>query len=213
MGSIIPKLGLIWIAYMNSNLADALFTKTQQQVLGLLYGSTDKTFYTNEIVRLANMGRGTVKRELERMVSTGLLTIHRSGNQIHYQANKKCPIYKELTDIVKKTFGMTDVIRRALLPLAKQIDRAFIFGSVASGKESAGSDIDLMIIGDIPFSQIVAKLYDVQETLGREINPKIFTKNEWKQRLNQQDAFIIDVINKPYMDVMGENNDLGKPDW
>lgn len=192
-----------------TSIGDALFTKTQQRVLGLLFGTPDKSLYTNEIVRRAGMGRGTVRRELERLESAGLLEMTREGNQHHYQANKQCPIYKELLGIVKKTFGITDVIRGALSPMAEQIDWAFIFGSVARGKETASSDIDLMIIGETGFSDVVAALYSVQETLGREINPKIFKKQEWKQKRDRNDAFIKEVLNKPRMDVMGEENEFG----
>lgn len=212
MGSIVPKLGLIWVVrdMTTTSISDALFTKTQQRVLGLLYGKPEQSFYTNEIVRRADMGRGTVSRELDRLVSAGLLVISREGNQLHYQANKLCPIYQELLAIVKKTFGIADVIREALSPFVEQIDWAFIFGSVASGKETASSDIDLMVVGDPAFSEIVAALYSVQETLGREINPKIFGKEEWVKRRDSGDAFIKEVLNKPRMDVMGDGNELGK---
>lgn len=191
-----------------TSIGDALFTKTQQRVLGLLYGKPEKSFYTNEIVRLADMGRGTVRRELDRLVSAGLLVISREGNQLHYQANKLCPIYKELLAIVKKTFGIADVIREALSPLAGQIDWAFIFGSVASGKETSSSDIDLMIISEAGFSEAVAALYSAQESLGREINPKIFRKEEWIQMRDKNDAFTKEVLVKPRMDVMGDGNEL-----
>lgn len=191
-----------------TSIGDALFTKTQQRVLGLLYSKPGQSFYTNEIVRRADMGRGTVSRELERLVSAGLLALSREGNQHHYQANKACPIYEELLAIVKKTFGISDVIREALSPFVEQIDWAFIFGSVASGKETASSDIDLMIIGELNFSEVVTVLYSAQESLGREINPKIFSRMEWLQKRNDNDAFIKEVLVKPCMDVMGEGNEF-----
>ena len=142
-----------------SQLGDALFTTTQQNVLGLLYAQPEKSFYTNEILRLTGMGVATIKRELDRMVAAGILSMTRIGNQHHYQANPECPIYHELSGIVKKTFGVADVINLALSPLAGHIVWAFIFGSVASGKETSASDIDLMIIGDISFSEVVRVLH------------------------------------------------------
>jgi len=93
-----------------TTIGDALFTKTQQRVLGLLYGKPEQSFYTNEIVRLADMGRGTIRRELERLVSAGLLVVSREGNQLHYRANPRNPVYQELLAIVRKTFGVVDVI-------------------------------------------------------------------------------------------------------
>ena len=173
-----------------SQLGDSLFTKTQQKVLGLLYAQPAKSFYTKEILRLTGMGVATIKRELDRMVASGILTMTKIGNQHHYQANPQCPVYHELIGIVKKTFGVTDVINLALSSLAGNIGWAFIFGSVASGKETSASDIDLMIIGDVGFSETVSALYSVQETLGREINPKIYSKKEWIKMKNNKDVFI-----------------------
>ena len=170
-----------------SLLADALFTTTQQKVLGLLYAHPDKSFYLNEILRLTGMGVATIKRELDRMQIAGILHMNRIGNQHHYQADPDCPIYQELLGIVNKTFGVADVIGSALMPLSSRIERAFIFGSVASGKATSDSDIDLLIIGDVCFSEVVGVLYTVQETLAREINPKIYSREEWNQMVNSND--------------------------
>lgn len=190
-------------------LGDALFTRTQQQVLGLLYGQPQRSFYLKEILRLTEMGVATIKRELERMRDAGILTMTQIGNQHHYQANPQCPVYDELLGIVKKTFGVAGVLRLALEPLAEQIERAFVFGSVASGKETASSDIDLMVIGSVSFGDLVAALYPVQETLGREINPKIYSPDEWQQMRVAGDNFIADVMVKPRMDVIGDSNGVG----
>lgn len=192
-----------------TGIGDALFTKTQQRVLGLLYGQPDKSFYTNEIVRSADMGRGTVRRELERLVAAGIIVVRREGNQHHYQANPDCPIYLELLGIVKKTFGIVDVIREALSHLPNQIYWAFIFGSVASGKATAASDIDLMIIGDISFTDVVSATHDAQEALGREINPKVYSKEEWDTMIKRQDAFIKEVMAKPKLFIVGDEHGLG----
>ncbi len=97
-----------------SQLSNALFTETQQKVLGLLYGQPERSFYTKEILRRTGMGVATIKRELDRMLAAGILSMTRIGNQHHYQANPQCPIYGELLAIVKKTFGVTEVIRLAL---------------------------------------------------------------------------------------------------
>lgn len=192
-----------------SRLADALFTTTQQKVLGLLYGQPEKSFYTNEILRLTGMGVATIKRELDRMEAAGILSMTRIGNQHHYQAKPECPVYHELLGIVKKTSGMTDSIRQALTPLTPQIEQVFVFGSMASGKETSASDIDLMIIGDVTFSEVVTMLYPVQGILGREINPKIYRKQEWLQMLENKEAFIKEVLSKPRMDIMGKDDESG----
>ena len=195
-----------------SQLSDALFTTTQQRVLGLLYTRPDRSFYTKEILRLTGMGVATIKRELDRMVSAGILTLRRQGNQHHYQANPDCPIYQELLSIVRKTFGVVDVLRKALEPLTDRIKWGFVFGSVASSKESTNSDVDLLLIGDISFAEAVTTLHPVQETLSREINPKVFRLKEWKQLIKKNDAFTTEVLLKPRLDVIGQGNESGESD-
>ena len=116
-----------------SQLGQALFTTTQQKVLGLLYMHPEKSFYNNEILRLTGMGVATIKRELDSMVAAGILKTFKIGNQNHYQADPNCPIYSDLLAIVQKTFGMSDVIQAALVPLSDRIVWAFIFGSIANG--------------------------------------------------------------------------------
>ena len=192
-----------------NQLSDALFTETQQKVLGLLYGQPQRSFYTNEILRLTGMGVATIKRELDRMLAAGILSMTRICNQHHYQANPQCPVYGELLGIVKKTVGVTGVIRLALQPLADKIEQAFVFGSVASGKETAASDIDLLIIGEAGFAEVVSALYPVQETLRREVNPKIYRHEEWTRMQNTKDAFVTEVMTKPRMDVIGGGDESG----
>ncbi|MDZ7804955.1 nucleotidyltransferase domain-containing protein [Thiohalophilus sp.] len=186
-----------------SQLGDALFTNTQQALLGLFFSRPDRSFYFKEILRLTGMGVATIKRELDSMRAAGIVTLTRSGNQHHYQANPDCPIYAELAGIVRKTFGVAGVIRQALAPLEEGITRAFVFGSVASGRETAGSDVDLMIVGDVRFAEVVKVLQPVQEALGREINPRIYTAHEWKRLQKDNDSFIREVLTKPQLDVIG----------
>ena len=192
-----------------NQISDALFTETQQKVLGLLYGQPERSFYTNEILRLTGMGVATIKRELDRMLAAGILGMTRIGNQHHYQANPQCPVYAELLGIVKKTFGVTEVLRMALQPLAEKIEQAFVFGSVASGKETAASDIDLLIIGKAGFAEVVSVLYPAQTTLGREVNPKIYRRKEWTRMQNAKDAFVTEVMTKPRMDVIEGGDESG----
>ncbi len=195
-----------------SQLSEALFTTTQQQVLGLLYNRPDRSFYTNEILRATGMGVATIKRELDRMTAAGLLISRRQGNQRHYQANPDCPIYNELRGIVRKTIGIVDVLNGALAPVADSVVWGFVFGSIASGKDSAGSDIDLMLVGDLSFAEAVTALHPAQEALSREVNPKVFSVEEWQHLLRENDTFIREVSRKPRLDVIGSSNELGKSD-
>ncbi|MEW8356140.1 MAG: transcriptional regulator [Candidatus Thiodiazotropha sp.] len=194
-----------------TTIGDALFTKTQQRVLSLLYGTPDKSYYANEIVRWADMGRGTVRRELERMTSAGLLVSSRTGNQLHYQANSDNPIYPDLLNIVRKTFGIADVIRQALMPQDTHISLAFVYGSIAKLDDSQTSDLDLMLVGDLTYSDIVELLLPVESSLQRTINPTIYTLSEFNSKLLQGSSFLERVIKQPKLMIKGVINDFGEP--
>ena len=188
-----------------SNIGDALFTKTQQRVLGLLYGRPERSFYLNELVRLAGVGKGSVRRELEKFCEAGLLTLTRQGNQNHYQANKASPIFSELKAITQKTFGIVNVLRDALTPLLPHIDYAFVYGSVAKSSEHAGSDIDLMLVGgELIYSDVMALLDSAEQKLGRTINPTLYTRNEFMKRRNSNQHFVTRVMEQPKLWIVGE---------
>lgn len=188
-----------------SAIGDALFTKTQQRVLGLLYGRPEQTYYLNEIVRLAHVGKGSVSRELEKLCAAGLLTVSRQGNQNHYRANANNPIFNELKAITQKTFGVVDIIKAALVPLLPQLSRAFIYGSVAQGTEHAGSDIDLMLVGDdISYSEVMDLLAPAEKQLGRTINPTLYTVAEFTDRKTNHQPFIQRVMEQPKLWLVGD---------
>ncbi len=194
-----------------SSIGDALFTKTQQKVLGLLFGKPDKSFYTNEIMRWASMGRGTVGRELERLVGAGLLTVTKEGNQNHYQANINSPVYTELVGIVKKTFGVSDEIKEALKAIDDNIELAFIYGSIAKGTDSKSSDIDLMLVGEgLHYGDIMEVLLPFEESLQRTINPTIYTKSDFEKKIKEGNTFILRVLEQPTILIKGVINDVRK---
>ena len=194
-----------------SQLGDALFTTTQQKVLGLLYNRPERSFYTKEILRTTGMGVATIKRELDRMVNAGILTMTKIGNQHHYQANPDCPIYQELLGIVRKTFGIADVIRGALLPSDQQIEFAFVYGSIAKGEETATSDIDLLVISEsLAYSELMAELADAEELLGRPVNPSIYTMDQIKKKLKKDNAFVVRVMEQPKVWIKGSEDDIKK---
>jgi len=194
-----------------TTIGNALFTKTQQRVLGLLYGNPERSFYTNEIVRLADMGRGTIRRELERLVSAGLLVVTRTGNQHHYRANPENPVHQELVAIVRKTFGLVDVIHAELAPVFEQIYLAFIYGSIASGEDTASSDIDLLVVTDsLAYADLMTVLADAEKSLGRPINPSIYTAEQIKNKLEQKNSFLTRLMEQPKLWVKGSEDDIGE---
>lgn len=194
------------------SISDALFTKTQQRVLGLMYSKPDAAFYTNQIVRLANMGSGTVTRELTRLAAAGVLVARQEGNQLYYQANAQNPIYTELLGIVKKTFGVADVLREAFAPLAAQIQLAFVYGSIAKGEATASSDVDVLVIAqDLTYADVMAVLQTAEASLGRKVNPSIYTMAQLQQKLEEGNAFLNRIVSQDKIWLKGDDDDLGKP--
>lgn len=195
-----------------TSIADALFTKTQQRVLGLLFSKPDESFYTNEILRRADMGRGTVTRELEKLAGAGLVLVSREGNQQHYQANPASPIFEELVSIARKTFGVADVIREALKPVNEQVLSAFIYGSVAKGEATAKSDIDLLVISNsLAYADLMTCLVIAEETLSRPINPSVYELAQLKRKWHEDNAFISKVMEQPKIWLKGSENDISAP--
>jgi predicted nucleotidyltransferase len=194
---------------IKASSADALFSRVQQRVLAILYGNPTRSFYANEIIRLANTGTGAVQRELSKLAGAGLLTVSRRGNQKHYQANPAAPVYDELRGLVLKTFGLVDVLRRALAPLAPKIKAAFVFGSMAKREDSATSDIDLMIVSDsLTYADLFTMLEDATTTLGRTVNPTVYTLGELEKRVADGNSFIIRVLDQPKFWVLGTEDEL-----
>ena len=193
------------------NYANSLFSKTQQRVLALLFGQSQRSFYASEIIAFAATGSGSVQRELAKLVNAALITVKKIGNQKHYQANHDAPIFEELRSIVLKTFGVGDALRTALLPHWHHIELAFIYGSIARGSEQAHSDIDLMIIGDkLSNAQLLSDLMPAQQQLGRSINPTLYTREEFVARVEERKSFVIRVIEQPKIFVKGSEDELTK---
>ncbi|HCX3367485.1 nucleotidyltransferase domain-containing protein [Fluoribacter dumoffii] len=186
-----------------------LFSEYRRRVLALLLLHPDERYHVREIARLTNTTAGTLHRELSKLAKSKVLLREQSGNQVYYQANRNFPIYTELSSILKKTSGLVDVLFDFLTSLAEKIEVAFVFGSVAKGTENLGSDIDVLIIGEVDFTEAVAALYAAQASLGREINPKIYSREQWKSSLQKQDLFIQEVLNNPKLFIMGAEHDLG----
>lgn len=180
-----------------------LFAAYHRKLLGLLFMRPEQAFHSREIARFTGVPAGSAHRELKRMERAGLINSTRVGNQVRYQANRACPIFEELQSIVRKTSGLGDVLRDALAPLADRIEVAFVFGSVAKGEEGPKSDIDLMVIGEVEFAQVVAAMYPYHTRLGREVNPVVMTMADFRKRLAEGQGFASRVMAGPKLVLMG----------
>jgi predicted nucleotidyltransferase len=187
-----------------SGIANALFSRVRQRVLAVLFGNPSRSFYANEVIALAESGTGAVQRELATLSKAGLLTVRRQGNQKHYQANADAPVFTELRGLVLKTMGLADVLRAALAPLAAQITMAFVYGSVAQQQDTAASDVDVLIVSeDLGYADVFSALESASITLGRKINPTLYTQAEIAKRINNDNAFVTRVLRQPKIWLIG----------
>lgn len=205
MGTIVPDMGT---QAEHKDISAALFGKTRRAVLALLFTNPERSFYVREIIRELGLGRGTVQRELENLTEAGLLVRSVEGNQVHFEANQASPVFPEIKMMMLKTTGVADVIRASLEKQSGRVAVSFLYGSSAAGKLKAESDIDLLVIGDISFKEVVKALADAQETLGREVNPNVFTRSEFRKKSRSGQHFVRSLLDGPKVFLIGGDNEL-----
>jgi len=191
--------------------AALLFGAYRRDVLALLLLHPEDSTHVREIARAIGKAPGTLLRELNALAAAGVLVRKPVGNQVHFQANPDCPIYEELRSILKKTVGVADVLREALAPLGPKVRAAFVYGSVARGDERSRSDLDVMVVGEASFGDVVAALAPAQESLRREVNPNVYPALEFRKKLAARDPFLKRVLAGHKIYIVGGEDDLGKP--
>lgn len=201
MGSFSPE--------STGSVGSALFGATRQAVLRLLFGYIDRHFYQRQIIGSLRLGSGTVQRELERLAGAGVLTRTVEGRQTYFQANRGCPVFEELHGLVRKTFGAAELLRAGLATLAVKVQLAFIYGSMATGSETTGSDVDVMVVGKrISMHDVVTALAEAERDLGREVNPSVYRTEEFCRKLAQGQHFLSSVVSGPKIFLIGDENEL-----
>lgn len=191
-------------------IGTALFGKTRRAVLALLFTSPDRSFYLNEIVREVSLGVGTVQRELRALTHAGLIRRTTRGNQVFFRSNQESPVFAELKALVEKTMGAPAALRALLEPLAKRIEAAFIYGSLARGDAVGESDVDLLVVGDVPALELAASVREAEEKLRREVNPVVFPPEEFRERIRSGDHFLTTVMREPKILLIGDEDDLSR---
>jgi predicted nucleotidyltransferase len=188
----------------------SLFGRTRSALLALLFGHTEESFYLRQLIRAVDTGNGALQREIKQLTDMGLIVRRVQGNQVLYRANKQSPIFPEIKRLITKTVGVRDAIRSALATLEPEIKAAFVYGSLASQREQADSDVDLMVIGKASFSDLVAALGPAQKTLRREINPTVFPISEFRSKLAAKNHFLHSVMVGKKIFVLGSEDKLAK---
>ena len=209
-----PKMGMKTAArkapVRRASMADALFTRTQQRVLGLLFGQSGRSFFATELIGLVGAGSGAVQRELKRLAESGLVTVTSVGNRRHYQANPAAPLYAPLREIALKTSGLAEPLRAALQPLAPRVRAACVYGSVAAGRDTASSDIDVLLVAEgLTLEDAHAALEATEQLLARRISVTLYTPVEFRRRAKGGNAFIAKLLSGALIPLVGDIHALG----
>lgn len=188
-------------------IAATLFGKTRRAVLAKLFLEPAREYRLRELARLTGISAGSVQHELKQLVAADLALRSENGTRVTYRANAASPVYGELRALVEKTSGIEDLLRRALRPAAKKIRLAMIYGSIARGANRARSDLDLLVLGTIAFADLLRLLGPAERKIGREVSPRLFTENEFRERLQKGDRFLKSVMQGPKIVLLGNIDD------
>jgi predicted nucleotidyltransferase len=187
-------------------LGNLFCSRTRAGILGCLFGTTPQRLHLRAFVRETGCSLGAIQQDLRKMVTMGLVSAERDGNRLYYSADVGHPLYLALREIVARTTGLYAVLADCLG--TNGIRFAYVFGSVASGREKAASDVDLMVIGSVGLRELVSRLIPAGEKLGREINPHVMSETEYLERCGQGEHFIRSVVGSERRMIVGDEHEL-----
>jgi len=188
-------------------LAKILSSGVRAEIFRVLFGLNDEELHMREIQRRSGFAIGTIQTELRKLLGLDLVKKRRDGNRAYFSANREHPLFIDIHKLVLKTAGLVDVLKNTLSANEK-IRLAFVFGSVARGKVKAGSDVDLMVIGDVGLREISRYLSGATELIGREINPHVYTEVDFSSRKKSGEHFLNSLLKEPKLFIIGNEDDL-----
>lgn len=189
-------------------LVDSLFPKTRQAIIASLVLQPEKWWYISDLAKHIGTSPSSLQRELAALNASGILERRVDGKRVYFRPDKNCPILSELQGIFLKTSGLVDVLEKALKGFSKEIEFAFVFGSIARGQELSESDVDLMIVGALKLAELAPKLRAVEKKLMREVNPVIYSLKEFRKRVGEKDHFLTTVIKEKKLFLKGKDDYL-----
>jgi len=189
-----------------NRLAELLSSRARAEIFRLLFSATGQELHVREIERRSGLNDSTLRQELRKLVRLDIVQSRRDSNRVYYSAKTENPLYPEIRNLVLKTLGLADVLKSALLD--KRVRMAFVFGSIARGEEKAGSDVDLMVIGQLGLRDLSRLLSGVEEKIGREVNPHVLREEEFRKRLRAKEHFVSRVMESPKIFIIGSHHEL-----
>jgi len=191
-------------------LIDILVSKVRVKVLELYLGNPEKSYHVREIVRQVEEEINAVRRELARLEKTGLLVSEWRANRRFYYLKKDYTFFSELLSIINKSVGLGGAIIQNKNKLGK-IKYAMLSSSFVRGKPYTQNEIDLFVVGTIVLPELGAIIREEEVRRDREINFTPMTEEEFNFRKNRRDPFILGILAKPKVMLIGDEEEMVKP--
>lgn len=183
-------------------------SRLRAKLLGWLMTHPGERYFVRQLTAILEEDSTNVSRELTKLERVGILASRQEGRQKYYQANRRCPVFEELRGLAIKTAGLADVLRAALQSITDRIAVAFVFGSLARAQDTAASDIDLLVIGDVGAAEVAKALRPAGKQLGREINALVYPPSEFRRKAKAGHHFVTAVVQDEQMYLVGDRSDL-----
>jgi predicted nucleotidyltransferase len=194
----------------NSPLLDALFPEVRQELLAATLLSPEKWWYMSELASHLGTSPSSLQRELDALTASGVLERRQDGRRIYYKARTDSPVFRELQGLFSKTAGIIPALQAEMARFADKIKWAAVYGSVARGEETAESDVDLLLVGDISTVDLLPVLRRIEKKFAREVNVKRYSEAEFREKMRSRDHFLTSVMKSELVTLIGSRNELEK---
>jgi len=190
-----------------NKLQDFMISRVRVKLLDLFFTQTEEMFFVREITRKTKEEINAVRRELERMVTVGLVKSEQRGNRLYYQLNSKYVFFQELRQMVIKSSGLGLAMRKLRRKLGT-IDFVMFSGKFVRHKLPAQGEVDILVVGDVVLAELSDLVKEEEKVLGREINYAVFSRDEFEFRKQRRDPFIMDVFYGVRVMVIGDEDEF-----
>lgn len=191
-----------------SPIIDTLFPDMRGRILAATMMRPEKPWYLSELAKFLHAGPSSLQREIDALSKAGILEQRRDGRRVYLKPDTESPIFRDLKSLFDKTTGLTPVLQQAIEPFGDRIRMAFVYGSVARSEEQSGSDVDLLVVGAVGLGDLVPALRVAEQTLGRPVNPTVFSIAEFSRRAKGNDHFLSTALKDEKVFVKGSEHEL-----
>jgi DNA-binding transcriptional ArsR family regulator len=176
------------------NTLDALFPTIRAGVLSAALLQPDHWWFMTELARHLETSPSSLQRELESLVTAGLLLRRQDGRRTYFKANVDSPLYPDLHGLLDKTSGLVPTLKSALTRLDNRIELAFLYG--------------LMVIGTLKQIDLLPVLRKLETRFRREVNVTLYSPEEFRRKRAAGDHFLHSVLKGKTIPLKGTLDEL-----